>query len=89
MKNEKIKTEEHIEYDSDDSDSSSSSTSSSKSSHYELKPEEYKTRTEESFTEYFKMGKGTEKVFFISVERHQFKVNISAQHGQSSRWTTL
>ena len=68
MKNEKIKTEEHIEYDSDDSDSSSYSTSSSKSSHYELKPEEYKTRTEESFTEYFKMGKGNEKVCLFNLK---------------------
>ena len=39
MQNERIKTEEHIEYDSDDSTSDGSSTSSSKSSHHKLEPE--------------------------------------------------
>ena len=62
MKTEKIKTEEHVEYDSDESDCSDSSSFSSKSSHSELEPDEYKTRTEESFIEYFKMGKGKKKV---------------------------
>ena len=56
MQNERIKTEEHIEYDSDDSSSGSSSTSS-KSSHLKLEPEVYKTRKDENFTEYFKIHK--------------------------------
>ena len=58
--------EEHTEYDSDDSACSSSSSESSRSSSYQLRPEEYKTRTEESFTEYFVKGKGNKKVFFVS-----------------------
>ena len=62
LKNERIVTEEHIEYDSDDSACSSSSSESSRSSYYQLRPEEYQTRTEESFTEYFVKGKGDEKV---------------------------
>ena len=56
MQNERIKTEEHIEYDSDDS-SESGSSSSSKSSHNKLEPEVYKTRKDENFTEYFKIHK--------------------------------
>jgi len=67
VKKEKIKTEEHIEYDSDDSLCSSSSASSAKSSHYELVPEDYKTRTEESFTEYFVKGKGANKSNMVKV----------------------
>ena len=57
MQNERIKTEEHIEYDSDDSTSDGTSTSSSKSSHHKLEPEVYKTRKDENFTEYFKIHK--------------------------------
>ena len=57
MQNERIKTEEHIEYDSDDSSESGSSSSSSKSSHNKLEPEVYKTRKDENFTEYFKIHK--------------------------------
>ena len=57
MQNERIKTEEHIEYDSDDSSESGSSSSSSKSSHNKLEPEVYKTRKDENFTEYFKINK--------------------------------
>jgi len=56
MQNERIRTEEHIEYDSDDSKASSSS-SSSNSSHHKLEPEVYKTRKDENFTEYFTVGK--------------------------------
>jgi len=56
MQNERIRTEEHIEYDSDDSKASSSSSSSS-SSHHKLEPEVYKTRKDENFTEYFNVGK--------------------------------
>ena len=62
MQNERIRTEEHIEYDSDDSACSSSSSESSRSSFYQQEPEEYKTKTEESFTEYFVHGKGNKKV---------------------------
>ena len=61
MQNERIKTEEHIEYDSDDSTSSGSSSSSSKSSHNKLEPEVYKTRKDENFTEYFKIHKNQVK----------------------------
>jgi len=57
MQNERIKTEEHIEYDSDDSSSSGSSSKSSKSSRHKLEPEVYKTRKDENFTEYFKIHK--------------------------------
>ena len=57
MQNERIRTEEHIEYDSDDSPEDGSSSSSSKSSHFELEPEVYKTRKDENFVEYFKVGK--------------------------------
>ena len=57
MQNERIRTEEHIEYDSDDSPDDGSSSSSSKSSHHKLEPEIYKTRKDENFTEYFKIGK--------------------------------
>ena len=56
MQNERIKTEEHIEYDSDDSSSDGSSTSS-RSSRHKLEPEVYKTRKDENFTEYFKIHK--------------------------------
>ena len=57
MQNERIKTEEHIEYDSDDSTSDGSSTTSSRSSRHKLEPEVYKTRKDENFTEYFKIHK--------------------------------
>ena len=55
MQNERIKTEEHIEYDSDDSSTDGSSSSSSKSERHKLEPEVYKTRKDENFTEYFKI----------------------------------
>ena len=61
MQNERIRTEEHIEYDSDDSPGDGSSSSSSKSSHHKLEPEIYKTRKDENFTEYFKIGKENNK----------------------------
>ena len=54
MQNERVRTEEHIEYDSDDSPGEGSSSSSSKSSHHKLEPEIYKTRKDENFTEYYK-----------------------------------
>ena len=57
MQNERIKTEEHIEYDSDDSPDDGSTSSSSKSSHHKLEPEVYKTRKDENFTEYYKTGR--------------------------------
>ena len=57
MQNERIKTEEHIEYDSDDSSSDGSSSTSSRSSRHKLEPEVYKTRKDENFTEYFKIHK--------------------------------
>ena len=61
MQNERIKTEEHIEYDSDDS-STSGSSSSSKSSRHKLEPEVYKTRKDENFTEYFKTDKNSSNI---------------------------
>jgi len=67
LKKERIVNEEHIEYDSDDSACSSSSSESSRSSYYQLEPEEYKTRTEESFTEYFVHGKGNEKDKLVKI----------------------
>ena len=57
MQNERIKTEEHIEYDSDDSSSDGSSSTSSRASRHKLEPEVYKTRKDENFTEYFKIHK--------------------------------
>jgi len=57
MQNERIRTEEHIEYNSDDSPEDGSSSSSSKSSNHQLEPEIYKTRKDENFTEYFRVGK--------------------------------
>jgi len=54
MQNERIRTEEHIEYDSDDEPEDGSSSSSYKSSHHQLEPEVYKTRKDENFTEYYK-----------------------------------
>jgi len=57
VKNERIVTEEHVEYDSDDSACSSSSSESSRSTFVKQEPEEYKTRTEEAYTEYFVKGK--------------------------------
>jgi len=60
MHNERIRTEEHIEYDSDDTPDSGSSSSSS--SHVKLEPEIYKTRKDENFTEYYKVGKGDKYV---------------------------
>ena len=65
MQNERIKTEEHIEYDSDDSSSDGSSSTSSRSSRHKLEPEVYKTRKDENFTEYFKIHKN--KVSFAWV----------------------
>jgi len=67
LKKERIVNEEHIEYDSDDSACSSSSSESSRSSYYQLEPEEYKTKTEESFTEYFVHGKGNEKAKLVKI----------------------
>jgi len=69
MQNERIKTEEHIEYDSDDS-SESGSSSSSKSSHNKLEPEVYKTRKDENFTEYFKIHKNQPKNIKIGEGPH-------------------
>ena len=55
MKNERHKTEEHIEYDSgEDPDDEGSSSSSDKSSHHKYKPETYKTRKDERMTEYYR-----------------------------------
>ena len=54
MQNERIRTEEHIEYDSDDTPEEGSSSSSSKSSHHKIEPEVYKTSRQENFTEYYK-----------------------------------
>ena len=62
MQNERIKTEEHIEYDSDDSTSDGSSSTSSRSSRHKLEPEVYKTRKDENFTEYFKIHKNQVKI---------------------------
>ena len=62
MQNERIKTEEHIEYDSDDSSSDGSSSTSSRSSRHKLEPEVYKTRKDENFTEYFKIHKNQVEV---------------------------
>ena len=62
MQNERIKTEEHIEYDSDDSSSDGSSSTSSRSSRHKLEPEVYKTRKDENFTEYFKIHKNQVKI---------------------------
>ena len=62
VKTERIVTQEHLEYDSDDSSCSNDSEESDMSSWEILEPEEYKTRTEESYTEYFVNGKGSEKV---------------------------
>ena len=67
MQNERIKTEEHIEYDSDDSPDDGSGSSSSKSSHHKLEPEIYKTRKDENVTKYFKIEKenNNQRVSFI------------------------
>ena len=70
MQNERIRTEEHIEYDSDDSPEDGSSSSSSKSSNHQLEPEIYKTRKDENFTEYFRVGK----------ENNNRKVNDKETH---------
>jgi len=67
LKKERIVNEEHIEYDSDDSACSSSSSESSRSSYHQQEPEEYKTRTEESFTEYFVHGKGDKKANLVKI----------------------
>ena len=56
---EKIKTEEHEVYNSNDSDTSDDGEDFEKIEHSELsedQPLEYKTRTEESFIEYFQKG---------------------------------
>ena len=56
---EKIKTEEHEVYNSNDSDTSDDEGDFEKIEHSELsedQPLEYKTRTEESFIEYFQKG---------------------------------
>ena len=87
MQNERIKTEEHIEYDSDDSSSDGSSTSS-RSSRHKLEPEVYKTRKDENFTEYFKIHKN-------QVERDQCRqgavltVVVAAAECEGRRGPTL
>ena len=91
MQNERIKTEEHIEYDSDDLPNDGSSSSSSKSSHHKLEPEIYKTRKDENYTEYFKIGKDNNNKVN---ETAQCPINvsiiiISAANHQSRRWTSL
>ena len=56
---EKIKTEEHEVYNSNDSDTSDDGADFEKIEYSDLsvdKPLEYKTRTEESFIEYFQKG---------------------------------
>ena len=56
---EKIKTEEHEVYNSNDSDTSDDGGDFEKIEYSELskdQPLEYKTRTEESFIEYFQKG---------------------------------
>ena len=56
---EKIKTEEHEVYNSNDSDTSDDGADFEKIEYSELsedQPLEYKTRTEESFIEYFQKG---------------------------------
>jgi len=67
LKKETILSEERIEYDSDDSACSSGSSESSRSSYYQLEPEEYKTKTEESFTEYFVNGQGKDKANMVKI----------------------
>jgi len=67
MQNERIRTEEHIEYDSDDTPDDGSSSSSSKSSHHKYEPEIYKTRKDENFTEYFKAGKENKKQTMVKI----------------------
>jgi len=54
MQNERVKTEEHIEYDSGDDPDDEGSSSSEKSSHHKYKPETYKTRKDERMTEYYR-----------------------------------
>ena len=54
MQNERVKTEEHIEYDSGDEPDDDEGSSSEKSSHYKYKPETYKTRKDEKMTEYYR-----------------------------------
>ena len=67
MQNERIRTEEHIEYDSgDDPDDEGSSSSSQKSSHRKFEPETYKTKKEEQFTEYYKSGKDRNKKVLVT-----------------------
>ena len=75
MQNERIKTEEHIEYDSDDS-SESGSSSSSKSSHNKLEPEVYKTRKDENFTEYFKIHKNQVGMMLIFFKLDLFSLKL-------------
>jgi len=61
MLTENIKTEQHEEYESNDCETSDDESDFEKIEYEELQmeePAEYKTRTEESFIEYFKMGKG-------------------------------
>jgi len=65
MQNERVKTEEHIEYDSDDTPDSGSS--SSKSSIHKLDPEVYKTRKDENFVEYFKIDRADGKEKLVKV----------------------
>jgi hypothetical protein len=67
MQNERIRTEEHVEYDSDDTPDDGDHSSTSGSSHHQLEPETYKTRKDENFTEYFKVGKRAGG----KVERHK------------------
>jgi len=66
MQNERIKTEEHIEYDSDDTPDSGAS-STSVSSRHKLEPEVYKTRKDENFVEYFKLDRSTGQEKLVKV----------------------
>ncbi|XP_023328470.1 uncharacterized protein LOC111701421 [Eurytemora carolleeae] len=72
MQNERIKTEKHIEYDSDDTPDSGSSSSKSEISRHALEPEIYKTRKDENFIEYFKIDRsnGTEKLVKVGDGAH-------------------
>jgi len=76
MHNERVKTEEHIEYDSDDTPDSGSS--SSVTSHVKLDPEVYKTRKDEKFTEYYKVGRG-DKAPHVKVGDGQHHVSESKE----------
>ena len=65
MVTEKVKTEQHEEYESVASETSDDESDFEKIEYEELyqdEPLEYKTKTEESFIEYFKMGSDKNKV---------------------------